>query len=87
MYNIGKWFREQYQDLLKTIHSHTQMLVESSDVDRAIASAQYFMASFYEPNKTQRILKNIPWQAIPIHTTSINENVSIHKFSVKVVLI
>ncbi len=69
-YELGAWIRKRYQNTLIDEHYRfDQVLMNSSDYDRCLMSAECFLAGLYPPrfddlwNK-----KNLTWQPIPVHT-------------------
>ena len=45
-----------------------QIYVQSTDLDRAVMSAQSVLAGLYPPVSTDKWDDSINWQPIPVHT-------------------
>jgi lysosomal acid phosphatase len=70
-YDFGKYLRMRYNGFLSEAYSQKEIVVTSSDADRAIMSAQSNMAGLWPPTpKDPRSEWNadVKWQPIPIHT-------------------
>lgn len=67
-YELGQWLRQRYSSLLDSSYSSSNIYVHSTDVDRAIMSAESNLAGLFPPTNQQIWNKNIMWQPIPIHT-------------------
>lgn len=69
MFNLGKNLHTRYYRLLPKdgMYSKEEILVQSSEAERCIMSAQSFMASFMEPLENRNPLP-ISWQPIPVRT-------------------
>lgn len=67
-FELGKWFRQRYNSLVSAKYNNTEMYVRSTDVDRTLMSAESNLAGFYPPTGKDVWNKNVPWQAIPVHT-------------------
>lgn len=72
LFELGLYMRERYSAFLNDTYSENDIYVLSSDIDRAIMSAEAFLAGIYTP-KTQTDIWNthLPWQPIPVHTMPI----------------
>lgn len=67
MYNVGKWFRKRYRNLIGDRYSYLDIKMESSDYDRSLMSAECFLAGFYPPNEDEMWHEELKWQPIPVH--------------------
>ncbi|XP_046327993.2 prostatic acid phosphatase-like [Haliotis rufescens] len=67
-YSLGRFIRRRYSGFLSDKYLHTEVTVESSDVDRCLMSAYSNLAGLYPPSGDQVWNSNIPWQPIPVHT-------------------
>lgn len=67
-YELGKWLRKRYNNLVGLKYSNTEMHVQSTDVDRTLMSVESNLAGFYPPVGKDVWNEKIPWQAIPVHT-------------------
>ncbi|XP_046327982.2 lysosomal acid phosphatase-like [Haliotis rufescens] len=68
LYSLGRFLRRRYSGFLSNKYMHTEITVESSDVDRCLMSAYSNLAGLYPPSGDQVWNSNIPWQPIPVHT-------------------
>ncbi|XP_033162482.1 prostatic acid phosphatase isoform X1 [Drosophila mauritiana] len=68
-YDLGKWLRNRYSNLLPPLYSKENIYVQSTDVDRTLMSAQSNLAGLYEPQGEDIWNTDINWQPIPIHTS------------------
>ncbi|XP_065723269.2 prostatic acid phosphatase isoform X1 [Drosophila suzukii] len=73
-YDLGKWLRNRYSNLLPFQYSNEDIFVQSTDVDRTLMSAQSNLAGLYEPQGEDIWNADIKWQPIPIHTTPEKED-------------
>eukprot|EP00099_Drosophila_melanogaster_P015999 NP_524917.1 acid phosphatase 1, isoform A [Drosophila melanogaster] len=73
-YDLGKWLRNRYSNLLPPIYSNENIYVQSTDVDRTLMSAQSNLAGLYEPQGEDIWNTDINWQPIPIHTSPERED-------------
>lgn len=60
LYNLGKYFRRRYGEILGKEYSPDKVYILSTDHDRAIMSAQANLAGLYGK-----------WQPIPVHTVPV----------------
>lgn len=68
-YDLGKWVRQRYADLLMgKPYRYDRILVNSSDVDRTLMSAELFLAGMFPPDVEEMWTNEIRWQPIPVHT-------------------
>ncbi|XP_041987886.1 prostatic acid phosphatase-like [Aricia agestis] len=67
-YMLGKYLRLQYSDLLSKIYDPEEVLVQSTDVDRTLMSAEANLAGLFRPTGKQVWDMQMPWQPIPVHT-------------------
>ncbi|XP_072380482.1 prostatic acid phosphatase-like [Diabrotica undecimpunctata] len=74
LYNLGRSFRQRYQNFLSDIYSPNEIYVYSSQVDRCLMSAAASLAGLYPPKDFQLWSEHILWQPIPIHTTNIKDD-------------
>ncbi|KAL1115881.1 hypothetical protein AAG570_006170 [Ranatra chinensis] len=73
-YELGKWFRSRYGQLVGLEYRRENILVRSTDVDRTLMSAQCNLAGFFPPLGGQRWDEMVDWQPIPVHTTPEKED-------------
>lgn len=69
MYNLGKFLRSRYKDLVSGAYSPDRLLVRSSYNDRCLMSAGAFLAGFQPPSESEVWLPGFNWQPIPVHST------------------
>lgn len=67
-HELGKYFRRRYREILGNRYSANDIYVQSTDVDRAIMSAQTNLAALYRPTDDEIWDKYLDWQPIPVHT-------------------
>ena len=68
-FQLGMWFRQRYEHLLPDHpYRYDRILVNSSDVDRTIMSAELFLAGLDPPDATEMWNDKIYWQPVPVHT-------------------
>lgn len=68
-HELGKYFRRRYNEILGAGYSVNDIYVQSTDVDRAIMSAQTNLAALYRPNNDEIWDDDLAnWQPIPVHT-------------------
>lgn len=65
---MGKWFRRRYEQILSGRYSANDVYVQSTDVDRAIMTAQTNLAALYKPTWDEVWDENLDWQPVPVHT-------------------
>lgn len=65
---LGKYLRQRYRKLINAEYSPEELYVQSSDVDRALISAQANLAGLFEP-VSKGSDKDIMYMPIPVHTT------------------
>ncbi|CAL8111037.1 unnamed protein product [Orchesella dallaii] len=68
-YRLGKFIRSRYDEFISRDYSPYEILVQSSDVDRALMSASTNLAGLYPPaDNFSTWNQNLTWQPIPIHS-------------------
>lgn len=74
-YRFGRWLRERYGDvLLSEVYSENEICVQSTDVDRTIASAYANLAGLYPPIGNEVWNTKLAWQPIPVHTVPVKQD-------------
>ena len=74
-YALGTYLRERYMPQFLNYHYlRNETYVLSSNVDRAIESAQSNLAALYAPKDWQVWDSNLNWQPVPIHTIPADED-------------
>ncbi|CAH0548761.1 unnamed protein product [Brassicogethes aeneus] len=66
-YHLGKWIRKRYSAFLDTHYKPKEIYVKSTDVDRALMSAESNLAGLYKPRGRDVWKNDLDWQPIPIH--------------------
>lgn len=67
-YNLGKWLRSRYNNLISDKYSKDAVFIRSTDVDRTLMSAEADLAGLFPPSQDQVWNPNVLWQPIPVHT-------------------
>ncbi|XP_041987486.1 lysosomal acid phosphatase-like isoform X3 [Aricia agestis] len=67
-FRLGKSLRLRYSHLLSKIYDPEEVLVQSTDVDRTLMSAEANLAGLFPPIGKQVWDIQMPWQPIPVHT-------------------
>jgi lysosomal acid phosphatase len=67
-FELGRYLRQRYGGFLSDAYSPYEILVQSSNVDRAIMSADSNLAGLYPPSDSRsKWNENLKWQPIPVH--------------------
>lgn len=67
---LGDYLRQRYVlslNLLSPNYTRKEIYVRSTNIDRALQSAGANLAGLYPPNESQTFSPSLPWQPIPIH--------------------
>lgn len=73
-YELGKYLRRRYNELLGPGYSPQKVYIRSSDTDRTLMSALCNAAGLFSPSGDQIWEESISWQPVPIHTIPLNED-------------
>lgn len=73
-FDLGQWLRQRYHSLVNETYDPDEILIRSTDVDRALMSAQSNLAGFYPPEDFNIWSPTVQWQPIPVHTTPTKED-------------
>lgn len=65
---LGKYFKRRYNGILGDRYSANDVYVQSTDVDRAIMTAQTNLAALYKPTDDEIWNDDLDWQPVPVHT-------------------
>lgn len=68
LHRLGKWIRNEYNDLIDNKFDTTRTLIKSSDTDRTIMSAESLLAALFRPEPKDYFIDDLPWLPVPIHT-------------------
>lgn len=82
-YELGKWFRNRYESLLKyQPYRYDLLVMNSSHTDRTLMSGELFLAGMFPPSDEELWSDDhLRWQPIPVHTIPTScDNVSVHTF-------
>lgn len=66
MYDVGKYFRRRYNDLIGEKYSPLKVYVHSGDSERALMSAQAALAGLFPPTEDEKWNQNLMWHPIPV---------------------
>ncbi|KAJ8881712.1 hypothetical protein PR048_018198 [Dryococelus australis] len=64
---LGSYLRSRYDGFLPAVYSADDVLVRSSDADRAIISASILMSGLFASAPPTEFV-NVYWQSVPVHT-------------------
>lgn len=73
-FELGQWLKKRYHSLVNETYDPEEILIRSTDVDRALMSAQANLAGFYPPEDYEVWSPAVQWQPIPVHTTPTKED-------------
>lgn len=78
-YAFGQWLRQRYgsngSGLLPEIYSENDIVLQSTDVDRTLASAYCNLAGWYPPIGDEIWNEALLWQPIPVHTVPASSDI------------
>ncbi|XP_059611252.1 prostatic acid phosphatase isoform X2 [Phlebotomus argentipes] len=67
-FELGKWLRNRYSELVGELYDRNEIYVRSTDVERTLQSALSNLAGFYPPAGRDVWQEELGWQPIPVHT-------------------
>lgn len=74
-YELGLWLRLRYESFLEGGYNYDTILVDSSDVDRTLMSAELVLAAMFPPSDREMWNEfNFTWQPIPVHTVPVDQD-------------
>lgn len=73
-HKLGQYFRRRYNKLLGDQYSPKKVYIQSTDVDRTLASALAVLSGLYVPTEQEQWNKELMWNPIPVHTTKRNQD-------------
>lgn len=73
-FDLGRWLKRRYASLVNETYDPDDIWVRSTDVDRALMSAQANLAGFYPPEDFDVWDPSVHWQPVPVHTTPTAED-------------
>lgn len=68
-YELGKYLRRRYQNLIGSQYSSDNVYIRSSDTDRSLQSAAANAAGMFPPTGDEVWNKDLFWQPIPVHSS------------------
>lgn len=71
LYQLGEQTKRRYAGFLSEDYKNEEIYVRSTGRDRALMSAQCFLAGLYPVNSNDRWSETVNWQPIPIHSKTI----------------
>lgn len=74
-YTLGQWLRTRYDGFLPKDYSSKDIKVYSTDVDRALMSAEANLAGLYPPTNSQIWEDGFLWEPIPVHLMATDDPV------------
>jgi len=74
LYELGEQTRKLYAEFLSKDYKNEEIYVRSTGRDRALMSAQCFLAGLYPVDPETNWSKKVAWQPIPIHSKTIAED-------------
>lgn len=74
MWQLGKLLKSRYSGFMSDSYFNQEIYVRSTGRDRALMSAQCFLAGFYPPSKEEQFEASLTWQPVPIHAKGIDQD-------------
>lgn len=74
-YALGKWFRQRYNEFISHSANNHEVLIESTNTDRTLESAQLFATALFPPNPDEVWNDNVGtlWQPYSVHPLKFND--------------
>ncbi|KAJ6666497.1 hypothetical protein lerEdw1_020220 [Lerista edwardsae] len=66
-HELGQYLKKRYEGFLNPMYKREEVLIESTELDRTIMSAQSNLAGLFPPAGDQIWNPKILWQPIPVH--------------------
>uniref|UniRef100_A0ABM5GPL8 acid phosphatase n=1 Tax=Pogona vitticeps TaxID=103695 RepID=A0ABM5GPL8_9SAUR len=66
-YELGQYIKKRYSNFLSHAYKREEILVQSSETDRTIMSAQANLAGMFPPTGEQVWNPDLLWQPVPVH--------------------
>ncbi|XP_013925738.1 PREDICTED: prostatic acid phosphatase-like, partial [Thamnophis sirtalis] len=66
-YELGQYIKKRYSDFLSAGYNREEILIQSTEIDRTIMSAQANLAGMFPPIGDQIWNPELLWQPIPVH--------------------
>ncbi|XP_034032059.1 lysosomal acid phosphatase-like isoform X1 [Thalassophryne amazonica] len=67
-FELGQFLRKRYKGFLSESYDRHEILVDSTNFDRTLMSAEANLAGLYPPSGQQVFKPDLKWQPIPVHT-------------------
>lgn len=77
-YDLGKFLRRRYNNLVGDEYSSEIVYIRSSDTDRALMSAQCAAAGLFPPSGNEIWNTNLMWQPVSVHTIAFDEDIHLN---------
>ncbi|XP_042328138.1 prostatic acid phosphatase-like [Sceloporus undulatus] len=66
-YELGQYIKQRYSNFLNATYKREEILIQSTETDRTIMSAQANLAGLFPPTGDQIWNAELLWQPIPVH--------------------
>ncbi|XP_015678156.1 prostatic acid phosphatase [Protobothrops mucrosquamatus] len=66
-YELGQYIKKRYSDFLSASYKREEILIQSTEIDRTIMSAQANLAGLFPPTDDQIWNPELLWQPVPVH--------------------
>ncbi|XP_039192141.1 prostatic acid phosphatase-like isoform X2 [Crotalus tigris] len=66
-YELGQYIKKRYSDFLSASYKTEEILIQSTEIDRTIMSAQANLAGLFPPTHDQIWNPELLWQPVPVH--------------------
>lgn len=73
-FQLGLWLRKRYHDFLGNDMNYSLIYVRSTDIDRALMSAESNLAGLFY-NYSREVIDGLKWHPYPIHTVDAKSDV------------
>ncbi|XP_061442963.1 prostatic acid phosphatase-like isoform X2 [Rhineura floridana] len=73
-YELGQYLKKRYSNFISTAYKREEILIQSTETDRTIMSAQANLAGLFPPSGDQIWNPKIIWQPIPVHVVPKADN-------------
>ncbi|XP_031632797.1 prostatic acid phosphatase-like [Contarinia nasturtii] len=74
LFDLGKYLRQRYQKLIGPHYSSKKVYIYSTNMDRALMSAESLAAGMFPPSGDAIWNDELNWQPIPIHTRDLTKD-------------
>ncbi|KAM6450886.1 prostatic acid phosphatase isoform 2-T2 [Liasis olivaceus] len=66
-YELGQYIKKRYSNFLSASYKREEILIQSTEIDRTIMSAQANLAGLFPPTGDQIWNPELLWQPVPVH--------------------